>query len=69
MIGHLFGDESSLLNASIDTTIREDHTELGMYVWWAGIDTIVEKKLSELCCLQYRYFSMWVSLCETVLLM
>ena len=29
VIGHLFGDESSLLNASIDTTIREDHTEPG----------------------------------------
>ena len=27
VIGHLFGDESSLLNASIDTTVREDQTE------------------------------------------
>ncbi|XP_053383578.1 protein FAM13A-like [Mercenaria mercenaria] len=27
VIGHLFGDESSLLNASIDTTIREDQSE------------------------------------------
>ena len=29
VIGHLFGDESSLLNASIDTTVREDQTEPG----------------------------------------
>lgn len=29
VIGHLFGDESSLLNASIDTTIREDPSEPG----------------------------------------
>ena len=30
VIGHLFGDESSLLNASIDTTIREDQSESGI---------------------------------------
>ena len=29
VIGHLFGDESSLLNVSIDTTVREDQTEPG----------------------------------------
>ena len=31
VIGHLFGDESSLLNASIDTTVREDQTEPGKH--------------------------------------
>ena len=32
VIGHLFGDESSLLNASIDTTVREDQTETGKHI-------------------------------------
>ena len=33
VIGHLFGDESSLLNASIDTTVREDQTEPGKHTY------------------------------------
>ena len=51
MIGHLFGDESSLLNASIDTTVREDQTEPGkqlleneVFNVYNGLLKIKEKK-------------------------